>query len=138
MKGLIFSLLISTLLLGCHSDKKAVPKPKFGAVAPAIERVLTDLNSFYGVVIASDLDTAIKTQTEQVIKNVVSVKSKTDKGTLSLKKMESMTASITGLTQLIEKKKAENPLIPDELVALIAKAADDANRALELTKLALE
>mgnify|MGYP000154694009 CR=1 FL=1 len=118
--------------------KSSVRNSKFETTVAVIKTVLKDLNEINKIVNAASFGTAIYTQAEDVLKNVASIASQADKGTLNLKQVELMTISITELAQLIAKTKATNPLISDELVTSLDRTVDDANTALKLTILTLE
>jgi len=121
-----------------NSNKQSVREPKFDAAVVAIKTVLKDLNGINNIVNAAWFGTAIYTQAEHVLKNVILITSQVEKGILNLKKVELLTVSITKLAQIIAKKKATNPLISQELVTSIDKTVGDANTALQLTILTLK
>ena len=60
------------------------------------------------------------------------------KGLFNENSMATLVKEVHAFADLIQRKKAQNPLISDELVATASEAATDSDNALSLTKKAIE
>lgn len=101
-------------------------------------KLLNNLESLLNITKASDNGAEIYEKSEQVVKDLTPIVDQAQKGILNEINITTLVKEVNSLAMLIQRTKAMNPLISDELVVKASDSAQEADLALTLTKKALD
>jgi hypothetical protein len=108
------------------------------AALTAIDLLASDIGSIFNMVSITNFDSQIYIETKSIHKEMNEIAANADKGQLDLVRLSEVVSKIDKLSSLIHRKKALNPLIPNDLVELVSVAVNDSYIAIALTTNALK